>query len=172
MATRCTLGWRVPPPPRRATRSAAVPTPPRASDEAVAFSYAVKRAAECIHDAPRGQLLGRGGERCTLEDGERHARRAATLRPHAAEAAELVVEALAKQRGREQDAIGVAVDALTHCDGLRQGDGAARAAARVAAAALHAVKRRGGDLSAAAASLTAAASEGVRQEVEAVAREV
>ena len=169
MVTRLTLSWRVPhPPPRSATRRAAVPTPPPASDEAAAFSYAMLRARECVHDAPTGQLLGRGGERCTLEDGERHARRAATLRPHAAEAAELVVEALSKQRGREQDAVGVAVDALIHCDGLRQGDGAPRAAA----AALRAVKRRGGDLDVAAATLVAAAADNVRQEVEAAAREV
>lgn len=160
MTLRCAVGRPRPPPPRRVVRAATEVPPP--SD---AFDYALRRARECIFEHPRGQLQGRAGERCTVEDGERHARRAATLRPADPHAATLVVTALSLQRGREDDAVAVAADALARCDGLRAGPGAAAAARAVAAAALGAVKRRGGDVAAAGRELAAAAAEGVRGEV-------
>ena len=50
-------------------------TPPDKSSDAY-YREALSKARECIFSAPKGQLLGRAGRRCTLEDGERHALRA------------------------------------------------------------------------------------------------
>ena len=107
-----------------------------------------------------------------MEDGERHARRAATLRPDSAPAAALVVEALARQRGREEDTIAVAADAVRRCGGLRDlaADGAADALRAVVAAVAVAVTRRGGRVDDAVAALLAAA-EGAGEGVERVIRD-
>lgn len=144
-------------PARRPPRAAAA----RGAMTDAEFATALAKARSCIHNHPKGQSRGRAGERCVVEDGERHARRAATARPDDAAPALLVVQSLARQRGRECDAVVVAADALENCGGLRSDAGAARA---VVAAALAACPTPD-----AAAALVAAAGPEVRDAVAAAA---
>ena len=78
----------------------------------------LSKARECIFCAPQGQLLGRAGRRCTLEDGERHALRAVASRPaRAAEARLLLAQSLVAQaRGREIEVPRMVVVALSMTD--------------------------------------------------------
>ena len=82
------------------------------------YLEALSKARECIFSAPPGQLLGRAGRRCTLEDGERHALRAVAARPgRAAEASLLLARSLVAQgRGREIEVPRMVVEALKATD--------------------------------------------------------
>lgn len=64
-------------------------------------------------DAPPGQLLGRAGRRCTLEDGERILARAARAKPGDLRARVLLLRNLMCQAmGREREVPGLALEAL------------------------------------------------------------
>eukprot|EP00884_Botryococcus_braunii_P016547 jgi/Botrbrau1/3576/Bobra.0078s0031.1 len=61
-----------------------------------------------------GQLYGRAGRRCTLEDGERILDRCISLYPESLEARLMMAHNLTRQnRGREQEVPDVALQALT-----------------------------------------------------------
>lgn len=98
--------------PCRAASSSSSSPPDKSSD--AYYLEALSKARDCIFSAPQGQLLGRAGRRCTLEDGERHALRAVTARPaRAAEARLLVARSLvAQSRGREIEVPSLVVEAL------------------------------------------------------------
>lgn len=78
------------------------------------YREALAKARECIFSAPSGQLLGRAGRRCTLEDGERHALRAIAARPERAAEARLLLalSLVAQSRGREIEVPSLVVEAL------------------------------------------------------------
>ena len=92
------------------------PTRPKREDKSSDAYYeeAVSKAQACLSSAPAGQLLGRAGRRCTLEDAERHALRAVASRPsRAAEARLLLARSLVEQaRGREIEVPRMVVEAL------------------------------------------------------------
>ena len=95
------------------------PTSVRPDKSSDAFYLeALSKARTCIFSAPQGQLLGRAGRRCTLEDGERHALRAVASRPtKAAEARLLLARSLVAQaRGREIEVPRMVVEALRETD--------------------------------------------------------
>lgn len=89
------------------------PKPKDKSSDAY-YAEAVSKAQACLSSAPAGQLLGRAGRRCTLEDAERHALRAVASRPsRAAEARLLLARSLVLQaRGREIEVPRMVVEAL------------------------------------------------------------
>ena len=153
-------------------------TPPDKSSDAY-YREALSKARECIFSAPKGQLLGRAGRRCTLEDGERHALRAVAARPaRAAEARLLLARSLvAQSRGREIEVPRMVVEALsvTEAGSLSRED----AVALVEAAGVAFEKGAGATTGFASVGLfvravseAAPAAGGVREAVEAAAAAV
>ena len=59
--------------------------------------------AACTHASPKGQLRGRAGRRCNLEDGERYLLRCIDLSDKECIAQWLLVQNLALQYGREAE---------------------------------------------------------------------
>lgn len=103
------------------------PCPPMSDAD---YEALLEKGRERTMDAPRGQLLGRAGRRCTLEDGERYLLRAARERPRDLRARLLLLRNLMRQAmGREREVPGLALEALRQAVDASSGMGAAEAEA-------------------------------------------
>jgi hypothetical protein len=102
---------------RRAPAAAAEGSLPSAASAAGlddrSYEQLLEKGRAATMDAPSGQLQGRAGRRCTLEDGERYLSRAAAARPADLRAHLLLLRNLMMQAmGREREVPGLALQAL------------------------------------------------------------